>query len=248
VRIGTWNLGLRSTSPTPDWANKAAWLDEQEGQLWLLTEVHQSWDSRGNAFAVSPERSRFPDKGRWAGIETSCSLTQLPMRTEGFHPADEGLVLARVRLGSMPVLVACSVLPWNGAGEYWNGLPAPHLDQYRSVLDRHVARIATERLPGESLIWGGDFNQPLVPPFFGGSKDEALALRSALEFLGLTSLTQGLAHRDGAMHAIDHLAVSPHFVAERAEVYRPRREDDSRMSDHAAYTADIRASACNVYG
>ncbi len=112
-------------------------------------------------------------------------------------------------------------------------------DQLRVVLDRHVPRITAERLPSEPLIWGGDFNQPLVPPFVGGSMEEALLLRSALDYLGLTSLTQGLAHRNGQMYAVDHLVVSPDFLGERVEVHRPVRDDGSNMSSHAAYIADV---------
>jgi len=239
MRIGTWNLGLRSTSPTAGWSQKAAWLDDRGADIWLLTEVHHLWRPRGNNFAVSVERSHTPEEGRWAGIETSRPLTELPNACNGQHPGEEGLVLARVQLEESPVLVACSVLPWRRADEVWDGLPADQFGQFRLVLDHHISRITAERRPTEPLIWGGDFNQPLVSPFSGGSKGEALLVRSALDNLGLTSLTQGLAHRNGRMHAIDHLAVSPDFLAERAEMHRPKREDDSNMSDHAAYTADV---------
>ncbi len=111
MRIGTWNLELGSTSPTEDWGRKVAWLDEQQAEVWLLTEVHHSWDRRGNAFAVSRPRGRDPEKGRWAGIETSRPLIELPANGDGQHPGEEGLALARVELAEASVLVACSVLP-----------------------------------------------------------------------------------------------------------------------------------------
>ena len=239
MRIGTWNLDLRSSAPRPDWTHKAAWLDQQAAHLWLLTEVHGSWNPRGNSFALSPERSRMPENGRWAAIETSQRLGELLTSADSGHAGEEGLVLARVQLEGQSVLVACSVLPWNGAREYWGGLPTGQFNLFRAVLDHHVARIVAERLPAEPLVWGGDLNQPLVPPFAGGSKDEALVLCSALDYLGLTSLTQGLGSRNRQMHAIDHIAVSSDFLAERVETHRPVREDGSNMSDHAAYIADV---------
>jgi len=128
VRIGTWNLGLHSTSPTEDWGRKAARLEDQQAQLWLLTEAHHSWNSRGNNFAISPERSYLPEQGRWAGIETSWPLTELPNTCISQHPGEEGLIIARVQLAETPVLVACSVLPWRRADKHWKRLPADPSD------------------------------------------------------------------------------------------------------------------------
>ncbi|NEM05469.1 hypothetical protein [Geodermatophilus normandii] len=73
------------------------------------------------------------------------------------------------------VLVACSVLPWRGAGECWRGLPDGQLDQFRAVLDHHVARIAAERQAGEPVVRGDDFDQPLLPPFWGPTTPEVSA-------------------------------------------------------------------------
>ncbi|WP_157937012.1 endonuclease/exonuclease/phosphatase family protein [Geodermatophilus chilensis] len=166
VRIGIWNLKLCPTSTSERGQAIAAWMDAQGVDVWLLTEVHRDWGSRGTSFVVSPPRGIDKEK-RWAGIETAVPLGELHTAGGAEHAGEEGLVLARLALGESSVLVVCSVLPWRGAGDYWPGLPSGQAAQFRYVLDHHVARIEAERLPGEPLIWGGDFNQRLTAPFRG---------------------------------------------------------------------------------
>jgi hypothetical protein len=235
VRIGTWNLKLCPSRDWPRGRSIGEWLDAQHADLWLLTEVHPDWDP--GRMAVSPPRSHDAEQPkRWAGIRTELPLTELPADCK--HPGEEGLVLARVEMDGTSILVACSVLPWKGSGPYWHGLPDGQYSQFRSVLDHHVARITAARRPGEPLIWGGDMNQELTPPLWAGTNDGAATLRAAFEYLGLTPLTQGLAHLNGQSHSIDHLAVSAGLLVERVEVHRPRG-DGTDLSDHAAYTADV---------
>jgi hypothetical protein len=241
VRIGTWNLNLRPETTTRAEAI-ASWLDLQRADIWLLTEIQRDWDPRGRSFVVSPSRALPPDEKRWAAIETSLPLGELRSASASGHPGEESLCLARVQLGGGPssALVACSVLPWKGAGEYWSGLPTGQFDQFKEVLDHHVARIAEERFEGEPLIWGGDFNQQLVRPFSGATLKGAVALREAFQAFGLAPLTEHAAHLDGSLFAIDHLAVSREFLPVESGVTVHRPEWDSgQLSDHAAYTAEV---------
>ncbi len=238
MRIGTWNLDRCPSSTSEKGQEVAARLDELKADLWLLTEVHRDWDPRGGTFVVSRPRSFDPDAPkRWAGIETSLPLTAIP--SQGGHAGEEGLVLARVEVDGRDVLVACSVLPWRGAEEYWSGLPDGHIAQFDSVLQHHVERIQTERREDEPLIWGGDFNQALQRPVYGGTVEGMVALQSAFESLGLVVLTADAEHRNGHMRSIDHLAVSRHFTAGPAETHRLSWSDGRDLSDHAAYTADV---------
>ncbi|MGY1606371.1 MULTISPECIES: endonuclease/exonuclease/phosphatase family protein [unclassified Geodermatophilus] len=238
MRIGTWNLDRCPSSTSEKGQEVAARLDELKADLWLLTEVHRDWDPRGGTFAVSRPRSFDPDAPkRWAGVETSLPLTTLP--SQGEHPGEEGLVLARVQVDGRDVLVACSVLPWRGAEQYWYGLPEGQIAQFHSVLQHHVERIRTERREDEPLVWGGDFNQALRRPVYGGTVEGMTALQSAFASLGLVALTVDAEHRNGHMRSIDHLAVSEHFTAASAETHRLTRSDGSNLSDHAAYTADV---------
>ncbi len=238
MRIGTWNLDRCPSSTSEKGQEVAARLDELKADLWLLTEVHRDWDPRGGTFAVSRPRSFDPDAPkRWAGVETSLPLTTLP--SQGEHPGEEGLVLARVQVDGRDVLVACSVLPWRGAEQYWYGLPDGQIAQFHSVLQHHVERIRTERREDEPLVWGGDFNQALQRPVDGGTVKGMTALQSALESLGLVALTVDAEHRRGHMRSIDHLAVSEHFTAGPAEIHRLTWSHGRNLSDHAAYTADV---------
>jgi hypothetical protein len=212
-----------------------------------LTEVHRDWDACDGQFVVSPPRGGGPAEKRWAGIATALPFGRLRTAGAPTHAGEEGLCLARLELGGpapSSVLVACSVLPWKGAGQYWPRLPAGQAAEFCHVLDHHVTRIADERLPGEPLIWGGDFNQQLTPPFWFTTEAGAAALRSAFDGLGLVALTEQAQHLNGTSHAIDHLAVSHELLVGEpvASVHRPAR-DGGQLSDHAAYTADIRLPA-----
>ncbi|ADB76314.1 endonuclease/exonuclease/phosphatase family protein [Geodermatophilus obscurus] len=251
MRIGTWNLRLCPTSTSTSERGQAiaAWMDAQAVDVWLLTEVHRDWAPRDGHLVVSPRRSDDVECKRWAAIESKLPMSELTTG-DSPHPGDEGLVLARLALDGTSVLVACSVLPWKGAAKYWNGLPPGQFDQWRFVLDHHVRRITAERRPGEALVWGGDLNQELTPPTWGGTRDGATTLRAAFEYLGLTALTQGLSHLNRLSHSIDHLAVSADVLAERVEVHRPTWADHKDLSDHAAYIADVwlPASAAGVTG
>ena len=242
MRIGTWNLQL---CPRPDSTRGVAvadWLKAQGADLWLLTEVRHDWPSRGGDLVVSPPRGVGPVEKRWAGIETALPLASLRTAADDEHPAEEGLCFARLVVdGASTVLVACSVLPWRGAAEYWPGLPSGgQVTQLRYVLGHHIARIEAERLPGERLVWGGDFNQQLTRPFACSTVAGAEALGAAFQSLGLVAMTDRAEHLNLEMSSIDHLSVSTDLVDGDAvaTVHRPEA-NGRRLSDHAAYTASI---------
>jgi hypothetical protein len=241
VRIGTWNLKLCPERSSDRGRAMTAWMDAQAVDVWLLTEVHRDWAVDG--FVVSPPRGGAPEFKRWAGIGTALPFAELRTAGDPEHPGEEGLRLARLRLegtttGSL--LVACSVLPWRGCGKYWPGLPEGQAAEFTHVLDHHVDRIAAERLPGEPIVWGGDFNQQLTAPFWSSTEAGAAALAEAFAGLGLIAPTESAEHLNGTSYAIDHLAVSAELVAGEpvAAVHRPAGER-GQLSDHAAYTADI---------
>lgn len=241
MRIGTWNLKLCPEPGGERGRAIAAWLDSQAVDVWLLTEVHRDWDPRGGRFVVAPPRAGSDqDTKRWAGIETRLPVGEVGAGAELAHPGEEGLCLARLAIDGSSVLVACSVLPWKGAGKYWPGLPLGQVGEFRHVLGHHVARIAAERRAGEALIWGGDFNQPLVPPFDGFTYAGADALATAFDAFGLVALTEKAESLNGRSLSIDHLAVSRELLSggETAVVHRPAW-DGRQLSDHAAYTAEL---------
>ncbi|SHG42109.1 endonuclease/exonuclease/phosphatase family protein [Geodermatophilus nigrescens] len=238
MRIGTWNVNrvYRDSERAP---GIKAWLTGQQVDLWLLTEIHGDWHARGDGLTVSPKRSWGAERQRWAAIETSLTVTKLAPSLGPQHPGEEGLAMARVRCDDANVLVACSVLPLEGSGENWVGLPEGRLKQFRFVLRHHIDRINSERRAGEAVIWGGDFTQELKAPYSGGTPDGAEALRSAFEELDLRPLTESVERLKSDHPAIDHLAVSPELATGPAETHRPPWSDGKYLSDHAAYTAEI---------
>ncbi|WP_104526010.1 endonuclease/exonuclease/phosphatase family protein [Blastococcus atacamensis] len=241
MRIGTYNLKLCPASSSTRGQAVAAWMADQAVDVWLLTEVRRDWIPGRGRLVVSSERAASPVEKRWCGIETELPLGELRTPAEPSHAGEEGLVLARLALdGGTSVLVACSVLPWKGAGKYWPGLPAGQAAEFGHVLDHHVDRISAERRADEPLIWGGDFNQQLTAPFYFTTADGALALRAAFDGLGLVALTERAEHLNGTSCAIDHLAVSSELIAgeQMAQVHRPQW-NGAHLSDHAAYTAEL---------
>jgi hypothetical protein len=221
---------------------------------WLMTEVHRDWGWASGFWAVSPRRGgETADTKRWAGIQTRLRMTQLHDCPTDRPPAEESLCLARVHLpdgaAARSVLVACSVLPWGGAGKWWPDLPEKYLnDQQEFVLEHHLHRIADARDGNEPVIWGGDFNQELrdLTPErkaaryrLAGTVAGIDRLHTAFARFGLRPLTTKSPHLNPDAPSIDHLAVSEPLAREEADVYRPHYEHGTFVSDHAAYVADI---------
>jgi hypothetical protein len=255
LRIGTWNMEKYPLAGSGKGPEAAAFMASTRVDLWLLTEVNAGWRTPREGLVVSSRRVLGDAQRRWAGIQTALPSTLLLDDGPTLAAAEEALCLARVRLpagcSAATVLVACSVLPWGGAAASWPGLPAGNLNQQATfVLDHHVDRIRRARRPGEPIIWGGDFNQALRRPSPEleqagyrtlGTVEGMARLRTAFDRCGLRPLTEYAEHCMPGREAIDHLAVSRELpVAGDVEVFRPpTTAAGTRLSDHAAYVADV---------
>jgi hypothetical protein len=253
TRIATWNL---RECPSPGYAKGnevARWQEKLAADIWLLTEVHRDWDSPSR-FSVSPPRGGTDrDVKRWAGIQTRLPMTPLHDGPTDVPAAEESLCLARVQLPegaqTRSVLVACSVLPWRGAGRYWPGIPEKDFNAQQSfVLEHHIDRIDEAWDREELIVWGGDFNQelrPLAPERkaagygLAGTIDGIERLHAAFDRFGLRPLTADSEHLNPEAPTIDHLAVSERVARGNAVVHRPTYDYGTLLSDHAAYTADV---------
>ena len=106
--------------------------------LWLLTEVHQDVRLPDQQMHVSTQRHIKP-KQRWSGISSRWPISPLDCD-------HVGLALARVTTPGCPVLVACSVMPWRGAGTSWPGDPtAKHGLRFEESLHDHLHAIQRVR-------------------------------------------------------------------------------------------------------
>ena len=109
LTLATWNL--EQASPRTRGARQLALMQELDVDVWLLTEVR---DDAGLPYA---HVARSPARGtatsgqpmRWSAV---CSRWPLQERRSGH----EGLALAVVQAPEGPLVAACSVLPWRGAG------------------------------------------------------------------------------------------------------------------------------------
>jgi hypothetical protein len=255
LRIGTWNMEKYPLAESGKGAEAAAFLAAARADLWLLTEVNAGWQTPNQKSTASSRRALGKPQERWAGIQTPFPVTRLPDDGRTPAAAEEALCLARIQLpagsSAATVLVACSVLPWGGAADSWPGLPSADLnDQAEFVLDHHAERIRSAHQPGEPIIWGGDFNQALRKPSTElqraghrtlGTVDGIARLQAAFDRFDLQPLTAAAEHCIPGRESIDHLAVSRDVpVRGDVEVLRPpKRADGKRLSDHAAYVADL---------
>ena len=254
TRIATWNL---RECPSPGYAKGyevARWQEKLSADIWLLTEVHRDWESPSGWFSVSPARGgACRDTKRWAGIQTQLPIEPLDDWPTDVAAAEESLCIARVRLPegaqTTSVLVACSVLPWRGAGRYWPGIPEKDFNaQQNFVLEHHMNRIGAAWDGEEPIVWGGDFNQELrtLAPErraagygLAGTVAGIERLHAAFDRFGLQPLTAGAEHLNPEAPSIDHLAVSKRLARRNAVVHRPTYENGTLLSDHAAYVADV---------
>jgi hypothetical protein len=260
LRVGVWNLERSPHPGSIKGEEVVLWQEHLSADIWLLTEVHEhwGWENRlwpgGGSWAVSsPRGGELDGFRRWSGIQTRFRMDEVSVGSTDRRAAEESLCLARIHLpeGSTPgtVLVACSVLPWRGAGKHWPGLPEKYLDhQQQFVLEHHVARIEEAWDGQEPIVWGGDFNQELVDLSherkqagfrLAGTGSGIERLRAAFDRFGLRAVTEQSEHLHPEAPAIDHLAVSAPFAVGNARVHRPHHADGRLLSDHAAYVAEV---------
>lgn len=114
IRIGTWNLAQVSPQGARGRAQREL-LTSDHVDLWFLTEVPTAFTMEGWQL----QRSRPARSGdmSWCAVAARHEL-------EPCASDSESLALARVRLSGVPLLAACSVLPWRASAKHWDGDPA----------------------------------------------------------------------------------------------------------------------------
>lgn len=214
MRIGTWNLDGR-------WGHEhRSFLDQQDCDVWLLTEVRVDVQLEGYRRVVTDARM---SQGRhWSAILSRGGLEM----SDSPHPTTAAAVVGDTTYWS-------SVLPWRTCGkrEPWNG--STHADKMADVL----AKLEGAR-PSGPLVWGGDWNQALTGADYAGSANGRRHLLASIARLELRVPTAGLPHRIADHASIDHIAIPQ--GAEAAHVQHIRAEfEDKPLSDHDAYLLNI---------
>jgi len=234
VRIGTWNL-QQGVPPSSRSASQRGFLEAQQTDLWLLTEVHARVHVHGADTVLSPPRTVKPSQ-RWSGISTCHPIEALPS-------PHEGLALARVHLDERSLLVGCSVMPWRGARTSWPGDATASFDERFSLaLAIHLDAVQHARRSGEGVVWGGDFNQSLDGTETVGSRKSRSLLLDGFESLGLGAATARLEHLNPKIFSIDHIAVPTPWSVLQSQALRPVDAAGKRLSDHAAYVVEARGT------
>lgn len=211
MRIGTWNLD-------GSWsADHASLLLQLDCEVLLLTECPAEVSLPGYGRHATAAVIAGTDS-HWATVLSTRPLEPLPDP----HPAS-----AAVLVGD--VVVCASVLPWPLAGGSWPWGPPEHLPRMQQTL-----RELTGAFAGRTVVWGGDWNQPLTGSLAGFSRAARDAITASVEMLDLQVPTESLAGRAPGQGSIDHLAVPRSWTIRDAG----RVPVDEDLSDHDAYWVD----------
>lgn len=218
--VATWNLAQRS--PHGEYGRlQRDVLTELGADVLLLTEVRADFSLPGYHLQRSEPRALAKRPMSWCAIATSEPIEQVPTDTPGFTAGWSA------QLGWA---LACSVLPWRGAGDHWPGDPGqPLAERFAQTLQSHVDQLPTAR----PLLWGGDFNQALTGPEGAGTRDGRVLLRRVTAELGLSSPTTALESLAAPHKAIDHVFVPDPTT--RAERQVPLTSTGRPASDHPLY-------------
>ena len=211
MRIGTWNLEGRWSS------QHLALLQDQDCDVWLLTEVHT--DASIPGMKAHRTQQAMGARKTWAGIFSSVDVAKQPDP----HPATAMVLCDGFRLMS-------SVLPWRSCGGSWAGSTlAEKMSVTLSKLREHI---------DEATIWGGDWNQALEGRDHVGSLGGRKEILALVNNSRLSVPTSTLASASKGHRSIDHIAVPVAWDVTGARRL-PAAVEGRRLSDHDAYVVSV---------
>lgn len=212
VRIGTWNIAGK-------WSDDhRGFLEQQECDVWLLTEVHLDTAISG----MKPYRTielMQPHKA-WSAV-----FSRIPPSTgTDPHRATACALVGGVRFVS-------SVLPWRSCGSSWPG---------QSLAEKQAMILAElEPVIDGATVWGGDWNQALEGRDYVGTTAGRGLISDLLEARQLSVPTRSLGSVTPGHRSIDHIAVPMAWdVVGACQISADVR--GRRLSDHDAYLVSIR--------
>lgn len=195
-----------------------AFLDHEECDVWLLTEVHLEAEISD----MTPYRTvatMQPHKA-WAAV-----FSRVPP-SEGTDPhrATASALVGEVRFVS-------SVLPWRGCGASWPGA---------SLAEKQALTLAELRpFIDEATVWGGDWNQALEGRDYVGTGAGRAAITDLLQTNNLSVPTRSLGSATPGHRSIDHIA-GP-MAWDVVGAWRISADvKGRRLSDHDAYIVSIK--------
>jgi hypothetical protein len=145
----------------------------------------------------------------------------------------------------LEVLVYGSVLPWRSAVSqapdvFPDVAPKTKVHEvYGTWLAAQVRDIIALRRahPGVPLLWAGDFNVPLAPPFRHHIPKGSAILKDALGALDLVAYNRLESHRVAGVRAIDLICGPAEWRCKASAV--AAQGLGSPLSDHPCYVVDL---------
>jgi hypothetical protein len=243
MRIATWNIercrrGKRFT---------AAYDDEIENLcagVVVVTEPGPGFAARHPEAILSPQRRSGPN-----GTESWVAIVgDAIQRVDTTYEYRDLAVACRCELSDASLVVFGSVLPWLAAGsqapDVYGPEPRTFIDIFREALSAQVGQLRqlASRYPDDLLIWAGDFNHPLQPPFISAQASDLL--RGAIAGLGLQAMNLMAPHREPGLCALDLICAPSETNCQEVESYCPTF-DGHPLSDHRAYVVELEVASRN---
>lgn len=210
IRVATWNLMRARPGSGRRTAALLAHMDAISADVWVLTETSREL-CPGPGYVPVAFSAEAPDRQAERGECWTAIWSRVPATAVRLAADPERKAAARVLTpGGAPLFVVGTVLPWLSDSRH---APLRGGDAFSDVLARQAGEWAELQADHSDagLCVAGDFNQDLASSHYYGSARGRLALRQALEGVGLRCLTAGtddpLADVPG--HAtIDHICVN----------------------------------------
>jgi len=237
MRFATWNMERlnRGSRAAADYDGH---LMELKAEVIVVTEPGPGFRERHPRALVAPESrlgSKKPES--WVAILAD-SLEAVSLDIPYKHLA----VAGTTTIQGQSILVYGSILPWlsarSQAYDVYGSTYRPFIDVFTSALGQQVSDLRRLRAqyPDHHLIWAGDFNHTLAPPFV--NNQASAMIKDALRGLGLRAFNATAPHREPGWHTIDFLCGPQHFVDQIAETACPELKGKA-LSDHRSYVVEI---------
>ncbi len=241
MRIVTWNLNHCKTNVR---SRQLGVLESLNADLEVLTEpgeptLHMD---RGGVTLCSPA---LRDGGE-SWVVLRCKG---PEFSDAAIPFEHMATAATGKINGIDTIVYGSVLPWRAAASHAPDIfsawveDVPSSALYGAWLTKQVSDLTKLRRehPSHVVIWAGDFNVPVVPPFRHHLPAGSQMLREALKNMGLRAWNAHCAHREAELRAID-LICGPAPLRLQAAFADTRTLKTSGLSDHPCYVVDVEIS------
>ena len=239
LRVATWNLA-RPLPGSVRAARLSAHIARADADIWVFTESHVAVDP-GSAYELVARSTRLGahDDECWVAIWSRVGGASVPC-----SDSDRSAVMRLEAVGSRPMTIYGSVLPW--LGSRWRDHAATKGAAFAASLSLQATEWRAWAALGHLCV-AGDFNQDLLS--FGhyyGSRVNRSLLGTALEHASLTCPTSDAvsAHTGGELAGIDHICLTAGLApsAESRIVWPARHERAGVLSDHFGISLRVSAS------